>query len=140
MADLKSLIRVRKHAVEQKQKFLSDLYRQVEEIEGQKKNLLDTLKVERQKLDEMGVEALGYFGHYSDSVKMRVEEIDDQMVKLENRIEVAREDMRQAFAELKKVEITQERREKEEKKAQKKKEDSELDEIAIEGHRRKTDS
>lgn len=138
MADLHSLIRVRKHTVEQKQKFLSDLYRQAEEMEGQKRDLIETLAKEREKVDEMGVEALGYFGHYSQSVKARVEEIDDKMVKLENRIEVAREDMRMAFAELKKVEITQERREKEAKKAAQKKEDAEMDEIAIEGHRRKS--
>lgn len=139
MADLNPLIRVRKHAVEQKQKFLSDLYRQAEELEGQKKDLLNTLAEERKKVDEMGVEALGYFGHYSNSVKGRVEEIDDRMVKLEGRIEVAREEVRRAFAELKKVEITQDRREAEEKKAAQKKEDAELDEIAIEGHRRKSE-
>ena len=55
------------------------------------------------------------------------------------RIEVARDDMRRAFAELKKIEITQERREDEEEKAINKKESAELDEIAIEGFRRKQD-
>ena len=47
--------------------------------------------------------------------------------------------MRRAFAELKKIEITQERREDEEEKAINKKESAELDEIAIEGFRRKQD-
>ena len=32
LANLKPLIRVRKHAVEQKQKFLAELYRQAEEL------------------------------------------------------------------------------------------------------------
>ena len=139
MADLQSLIRIRRHAVEQKQKFLSELYRQAEELEQQKKDLLETLEKERHKLDEMGVEALGYFGRYSETVRERGEEIDESLKKLEARIEVARDDMNMAFSELKKVEITQERREKEEKKAAKKKEDAELDEIAIEGHRRKSE-
>lgn len=139
MADLKSLIRIRKHAVEQKQKFLSDLYRQAEELEGQKSDLQETLEVERKKLDEMGVEALGYFGRYSETVRNRSEEIDDHLRKLEARIEVARDDMNMAFSELKKVEITQERREKEEKKKALKKENAELDEIAIDMHRRKKD-
>lgn len=64
--------------------------------------MLKTLVEERKKVDEMGVEALGYFGHYSEAVRGRVEDIDEAMKKLNNRIEIAREDMRDAFAELKK--------------------------------------
>lgn len=137
MADLNPLIRVRKHTVEQKQKALAELYRQAEELISQKKNLLDRLAVERQKVDEMGVEALGYFGRYSEVVRERAEEIDESMKMLESRIEVAREDMRLAFAELKKIEITQERRDEAEETARNKKDDQILDDIAIEGYRRK---
>lgn len=136
MADLHSLIRVRKHAVEQKQKFLSDLYRQVEELEREKKKLKEELARERLKVDEMGVEALGYFGRYSETVKHRTEEIDHNISKLETRIEIAREDVRIAFADLKKIEITQEAREAEEEAERRKKEGQVLDEIAIEGYRR----
>ena len=137
MADLDPLIRVRKHAVEQKQKFLAELYRQAEEMEQQKQSMLDTLAEERKKVDEMGVEALSYFGHYSDAVNNRVEDIDEAMIKLNNRIEIARDDMARAFEELKKVEITQDRRHAEEQKAIQKKESDMMDEIAIEGYRRK---
>lgn len=137
MADLDPLIRIRKHALEQKQKFLADLYRQSEELERQKKSLLDTLLEERKKVDEMGVQALGYFGHYSEAVRGRVEDIEDSLKKLNNRIEVAREDMREAFTEMKKIEITQERRDAEEERKQKKKDDAILDEVALEGFRRK---
>ena len=83
MADLDPLIRIRKHALEQKQKFLADLYRQAAELEDQKRNLVETLAEERKKVDEMGVQALGYFGHYSEAVRGRVEDIDDA---LKNRI------------------------------------------------------
>lgn len=139
MADLDPLIRIRKHALEQKQKFLADLYRQAAELEQQKKNLVDTLAEERKKVDEMGVQALGYFGHYSEAVRGRVEDIDDALKKLNNRIEVAREDMREAFTEMKKIEITQARRDAEEERLLKKKEDAMLDEVALEGFRRKGD-
>lgn len=137
MADLDPLIRIRRHALEQKQKFLADLYRQSEELERQKKTMLDTLLEERKKVDEMGVQALGYFGHYSEAVRGRVEDIDESLKKLQNRIEVAREDMREAFTEMKKIEITQDRRDAEEVRKQKKKDDSMLDEVALEGFRRK---
>ena len=136
MADLDALIRVRRHAVEQKQKFLAELYKQADELEGQKEAMIKTLAEERKKVDEMGVEALGYFGHYSEAVRGRVEDIDEAMIKLNNRIEHAREDMRDAFADLKKVEITQERREAEDDKELKKKESDLMDEIALEGYRR----
>lgn len=137
MADLNPLIRVRKHTVEQKQKALAELYRQAEELLSQKKSLLDQLVIERQKVDEMGVAALGYFGRYSEVVKGRCEEIDDSMKMLETRIEVAREDMRIAFAELKKIEITQERRDEVEEAEREKKAGQLLDEIAIDGFRRR---
>ena len=137
MADLTGLIRVRKHALEQKQKFVAELYRQAEELENQKVTLLTQLEEEREKTQEMGVEMLSYFGPYSEAVKERVVEIDEASETLEARIEIAREDMRAAFAELKKIQITQENREDEEEKALNKKESDELDEIAIEGFRRK---
>jgi flagellar FliJ protein len=136
MADLNPLIRVRKHVVDQKQKFLSELYRQAEELERQKQTLLDQMEHERRKLEEMGVEMLAYFGPYSQAVKERIEEIDESRTKLETRIELAREDMREAFSDLKKVEITQERREEEEQREQDRKETIELDDIGIDGFRR----
>lgn len=137
MADLNPLIRVRKHALEQKQKFVAELYRQAEELENQKKTLLEQLEEERTKIQEMGVEMLSYFGPYADAVKDRVTEIDEASTTLETRIEIAREDMRAAFAELKKIELTQEAREDEEQKELNKKESDDLDEIAIENFRRK---
>ncbi len=137
MADLSGLIRVRKHAVEQKQKFIAELYRQSEELANQKTTLLTQLDEEQEKVQEFGVEMLSYFGPYSEAVKERVVEIDHASDTLEARIEVAREDMREAYNELKKIEITQERREEAEDKAINKKESDELDEIAIEGFRRK---
>lgn len=137
MAKLDGLIRVRKHALDQKQKFVAELYRQSEELANQKITLLETLDEEQEKMQEFGVEMLSYFGPYSEAVKERVVEIDEASATLEARIEIAREDMREAYTELKKIEITKERRAGEEEKAINKKESDELDEIAIDGFRRK---
>lgn len=140
MADLDPLIRVRRHAVEQKQKFLAELYRQAEELSRQKATLLQQMKDERRKIDEMNsVEMLGYFGNYVEAVKERVADIDDAMKKLEARIEIAREDMREAFSEFKKIEITQEKREAAELAALEKKQADLLDEVALEIFRRNMD-
>lgn len=136
-ADLHPLIRVQKHALDQKQKFLAELYSQAEEYESQKTTMLETLEKERQNLDGMGVEMLAYFGPYSESVEERVMEIDAALLTLNTRIDLAREDIRDAFAELKKIEMTQDEREAKEQRAIDKKQSEELDEIGIEVFRRK---
>lgn len=140
MADLNPLIRVRKHAVEQKQKFLAELYRQAEELDNQKKTLLDQLESERKNLEGLPVDFLIFFSTYEHGVRERVEEIDHAREILEQRIEKAREDIRSAFAELKKIEITQESREAEEIKALERKLSIELDDIAIDRFRRNGDN
>jgi flagellar protein FliJ len=138
MADLNPLIRVRKHAVEQKQKFLAELYRQAEQLADQKSTLEAQLAAERENVrNSDSVDMIKYFSVYADSVKARVKDIDDAVMKLNVRIDIAREDMREAFAEFKKIEITQERREEEEIAVLEKRQADLLDEIAIEGYRRR---
>ena len=99
MSDLSGLIRVRKHTVEEKQKVVAELYRIAEELQNQKSGLLTNLEVEREKMTELGVEMLSYFGPYSDAVKDRVAEIDKKSETLEKRIVIAQEDMRLCRAE-----------------------------------------
>ena len=138
MADLNPLIRVRKHTVEQKQKFLAELYRQAEELQGQKESLLRQMQEERKALEAMNsLEMITAFSTFAEAVKGRVSDIDEAIKKLETRIDLAREDMREAFAELKKIEITQERREAAEFAALEKKQAELLDETAIETYRRR---
>ena len=136
MADLNPLIRVRRHALEQKQKLLAELYKQAEDYELQKTALLAQLEEEREKTEKMGAEMMPYFMPYAESVKQRVADIDEAVEKLNTRIDIAREDMRTAFAEVKKLEITQEKREAEEREEREKKESDELDEIALDTYRR----
>lgn len=139
MADLNPLIRMQKHALDQKQKFLAELYRQAEEFEAQKAAMLKTLEEERKNLSGMGVEMMSYFGPYEKGVKARAKEIDATLVTINTRIEMAREDIRMAFAELKKIEITQDNRDDEKQRAIDKKQSSELDEIGLEVFRRQQD-
>lgn len=134
---LDPLIRVRRHVVEQKQKFLAELYRQAEELETQKATMLRQHQEEQEKIKTMDVDMLSYFGPYSEAVKERVAEIDGAIGTLEARIDIAREDMRESFSELKKIEITQENRQKEIADELRKKEDQVLDEVALDNYRRK---
>lgn len=139
MADLDPLIRVRKHAIDQKQKFLAELYRQAEELERQKQGLLDQMQKEKDAIADMGAEMMGFFGSYAQSVKQRVEDIDDSRQRLETRITAAQEDIRDAFADMKKIEMVKEQREEEEQRERDKKESNILDEIGIDSFLRNSE-
>lgn len=136
MAKLDPLIRVRKHAIEQKQKFLASLYAKAEELKDQRDTLETQLAIEAEKTKDLGAEMMGYFGAYADSVHVQIKEIDQVREHLEGRIKMAQDDMRDAFAELKKVEIIDDRRRAEALTELDKKAAEELDEIAINMFRR----
>ncbi|MCB9978380.1 MAG: hypothetical protein H6862_02085 [Rhodospirillales bacterium] len=137
MADLDSLIRVRKHAAQQKQKFLADLYRQAETFFLRKKALEDQLAHERETLDSVEmIEAQVSFGLYAEGVKKKISAIDKEIQRLEARIAMAQEDVRAAFAEMKKIEIIQGRRIESGKQSRRKKEDQSFDDIAIDRFRK----
>lgn len=139
MADLKPLIRVRKHAIDQKQKFLAELYRQSEELENHKTALENQLAEEREKIQELGPEMLVFFGAYAEGVKTRIEEIIEDKSRLETRIQIAQDDMKEAFSELKKIEIIQDRRELENKQEEDRRDSTLMDEIGITSYLRQSD-
>ncbi len=131
MANLKPLIRVRKHAIEQKQKYLAGLYREAEEHERQKQKLIDEFAHEQKTIQEMGADMLSFFGAYSKAVEKKREQLDSAIAKLETRITIAQDDMRQAYADLRRIEIVQEKRDRDAAQLMAKKESQELDEIGI---------
>ncbi|MDH5722885.1 MAG: flagellar FliJ family protein [Alphaproteobacteria bacterium] len=139
MADLNSLIRVRRHVVKQKQKFLTTLYDQADALEEQKQAMLAQLTIEKVKIEEMGTQMRPFFDQYAKAINERISDLDDAADTLNKRIEMAREEVREAFAEVKKIEIIQQRRESEEREKRDKEEAKSLDEIAIEAIQRKKD-
>ena len=139
MADLEPLIRLRKHAVDEKQRAVAQLYREAETLEKQKKVVEDQMAHEKRLAEEMNrPEAISFYTRYAEGARKKIAALHISIKKMEGRIEAAQEDMRTAFAEMKKVQITQARREKREAKAIQKKEDAQMDDIAIEQYRRQT--
>lgn len=137
MADLEPLIKYRKHGVDEKRRRLSQLYREAETLEKQKQLILEQMEKEAALADEMATaEAQAFLGKYLEGARRKVQALEGSIRKMETRIAAAQEDMRTAFAEMKKVEITQRNREEREQAALDKKESQELDDIAIEGYRR----
>lgn len=138
MTDLDGLIRFRKHQVDEKQKFLSNLYRQAEELEGRKKAILKQMEDEKQAAkDAQDAEASTYLLTYLEGARHKIKVLDREIARMEVRIAAAQEEVRSAFAEQKKVEIVQQERLDREEAAQKAKEDKELDDIAIDAFRKK---
>ncbi|MEM9469546.1 MAG: hypothetical protein AAF988_05230 [Pseudomonadota bacterium] len=140
MADLEGLIRYRRNIVEEKQKILADLYRSAEKLEVRKKTLEDKLKHEREAIDNNPeLETLTYFGKFEQVALRDIDRLTEELKKWELRINIAQDDVRNAFADVKRVEIVQERRQEEAKQAQRAKETLELDEIGLDGFRRAED-
>lgn len=140
MADLDPLIRYRKHGVDEKRRFLSQLYRELEKLQGQKQVIADKMDHEIELAREMAtIEAQTYLGKYLEGARRKIEALDKSIKKMDVRIAAAQEDIRAAFTEVKKLEITQDQREAREEAKRKRKEDATLDEIAIEQFRRKED-
>lgn len=138
MANLDPLIRLRRYTVDEKQKFLTALYREAENLISKRQALIDQLDHERELArGDTAPDAIINFGLYADNVRKKISKFNENIQKMENRIEGAQEDMRAAFAELKKVEIIKREREDREQKKQDDKEAQALDDIAIEGFRRK---
>lgn len=142
MARLEPLIKVRKQAVDDKQRVLAALYREQDTIIAAKEKLLASLADERARLETMptDLDARKWFAQFETGVKQRVATFDAGIAKLETRIMVARDDMRAAFAEYKKIEITDRERKKRSKKEMDDKISLDMDEIGLEGHRRRDDT
>ena len=140
MADLDSLIRLRKHAVDEKQRVLSQLYRDAENLERRRQEIIDQMEKEKALAEEMSSpDYNAYMGRYLEGARKKVQAFDAAIKKIDVRIAAAQEDMREAFAEQKKIEITQRTRQGREKKARDKKDSDELDEVAIDRFRRNRD-
>ena len=140
MADLKSLIRLRKHGVEERQKVIAALYRDIEVLEEKREMFKQRLEDERKVFEEQtSMDMKPYFGMFQERINNNIKAIGGHISKLEARLRILQDDLRDAFADMKRVEIVQRNREAEARNKENKKETGELDEIGIEVFRRKED-
>lgn len=139
MANLKSLIRYRTYQVDEKKKILGRLFEKLSELETQKKECHAAIERERNLLEQSeDIYASAAFDHFRKAMQGKIQSIERAIMDLEIKIEKAQEDLRERFAELKKAEITQKRRDDEEKKEALSKENTIMDEIGTDTFLRKT--
>lgn len=138
MADLSVLIRLHKHELDEKRRALVSLYVQMSELERQRLSLEESYETEKRLTAEM--EEIPYtFASYAQSVSDRRQELLEAEAELEKHIETAKEDLMETFSEIKKYEMTQEERERIEEEVRRAKEGQLMDDIGLQGFRRKTE-
>lgn len=140
MADLEGLIRLRKHAVDEKQKILSQLYRDAENLERQRQSIIERMEKEKEAAAAMDApDMAGNLLRYLEGARKKIKIYDEAIRKIELRIGLAQEEIRAAFAEQKKIEIARDNRQERARAATKRKDDAAMDDIAIDNFRRKDD-
>lgn len=140
MSRLDPLIRLQKHRIDEKQRFIAGLYREMETLQADKDRQIAQMEQERKAMEDMQtMEAAALYGRYAEGMRLRIRAIDNAIARIEERVNRARDDLQRSFAELKKIEIVQRNRAEEAQKAEAKKESDALDEIALEGFRRQNE-
>ena len=132
MADLEPLIRYRKYQLDEKQRFLARLYQDAERLLSRKEGMLDQIQREKELTDaDVQPQMIVTFLSYVERMQEQIALLDIEIQRVETRIEIAIDDMRESFAELKKVEITHQRRLDEKKAELMKREEAMFSEIAL---------
>lgn len=126
MADLAPVIRYRKYQIDEKRRFIARLFAEADKIYTHKKNALDEVARERLYVDSSDdPHVITGFLSYQGLMKKKIALINVEMARIDARIEVAQDDLREEFTELKKFEIVHRRR-LERKRAQLEKRESML--------------
>jgi flagellar export protein FliJ len=136
VARLEPLVRVRRHTLEVQQRALAALLREEEALEAARAQVLAERAAERAAA-VADVEALVALARYEAACTARLEAIAADLAALAKRIAKAREAVREAFAEAKKVEIVATRRADAARTAARKAEGQALDEAGLEAYRRR---
>lgn len=138
MADLKGLIRLRRHELDEKRRELGELNAQIEALNERRRDVLNKLEKEK-NLAAVDINAAQGFGQYLNGALNKCRLIDDDIKRIMVDVEKATDIVREAFMEVKKLELTQENREEEAEALLAKLEAAELDEIGLNAHRRNSE-
>lgn len=127
---LKNLIRIHDWEVDEKRRRLGDLLHMQEDLRGQRIRIDEEL-LREQALARENPEAGVFYGPYAENIIERRQRLDQSILKMDDEIIQARDVVREAFRELKKYEVAQERRDEEDKLERDREEQLQLDEIGL---------
>lgn len=127
---LKGIIRLHKWQVDEKRRQITELEVMKEELVERLEKLQSDLATEQEKLSKSNVVDINY-ANYASSVMNRRENLEASITEVDVSIENMKDELADAFKELKKYEIVEQRALEREKDEQKRTEQDRLDEISL---------
>ncbi len=140
MKDFKALVRLNDWEVDQKRRELAEQLRQLDNLVGLLEALEQEIKTEQAQAANMPTEGGMLYGHYAEHAIRRREDYQSRIADQEREVEAAREELRLAFLEFKKYEISEDRRVARVESELARDEQLELDEVGITQFNRKQSS
>lgn len=129
--DFKTLVRMRKWALDEKQRELGEMLGVLGNLEAEKE-ALEQAVIAEQKVAAENPELAGFaYGGFANAVIAEREAIAKMIAEQEEKIDVFRDEVADAFRELKTAEIAERNRVEAERAEEDKKEQDELDEIGM---------
>jgi len=133
---LKSLVRLSEWNVDEKQRELAIVHEELSNAETMQSNLEDELRREQVMAQESPHEAGLFYGTYADGVINRRENLRQQILNIEGRVEEARDALNEAYREQKKYETVERNRQQRETAERERKEQLLLDELGLQNYSR----
>ena len=130
MKSRKSLIQLRRFEVDERRQTVADIETMMEELQQMVIDLERQIEVEQEKA---GVSDVNHFAYptFAKAAIARRDNLKNSCAELEAKLEEARDQLAEAFEELKKVELIEERDAERVRVHEAAKEQTELDEIGI---------
>ena len=135
--DLHTLIRLNEWTVDQRRRALGDVLASLASLETGLEQLREELIKEQTIVRSSPEEAGFFYGNYATAVIIRREDLNQGILRMEEQVAEAREKLNDAYQDLKKYEIAQESRDTREALELVRREQETLDEIGLQGYRRK---
>lgn len=130
------MIRLHKWQLDEKRRNMVDLEKMKEDLLQNLVDLQEELIAEQKKVSEASVVNIGYAA-YAQQVMARRVNIVNSMVEIDVSIDNMKEQVAEAFKELKKYEVVEQRERERELTERNRRQQSEMDELAINMHRRR---
>nr|WP_321443624.1 flagellar export protein FliJ [uncultured Cohaesibacter sp.] len=136
MKSRESLIRLKRFQVDEKRRQVGQIELMVTEFQGMIRDLDAQIAVEEEKA---GIDDIGHFAYptFAKAALQRKENLQVSIADLNEQLERAQDQLREAIGELKKVEKLEERDHQREMAAREQAEQDELDDFSTMGRRRR---
>ena len=134
---LRNLVRLCEWRVDERRRKLGELLRLVANLEDQARRLETELAGEQAIAGASPGEAGFLYGNYAEAVILRRDRIAESIAKTEEEIASAREELNDAYRELKKYQVTEESRRQRKLRETSRKEQAVADELSTQGFLRR---